>query len=134
VIVADTSVAIPALLPWHRSHHVAFEALPDVTRLLGPVGVETYAVLTRLPQPHRVPPGLALDFLRGRFELPALTLPGRGYAALLAAAAEEDIRGGAIYDAVVGVTAREHGATLLTLDRRATRTYGLLGVDYVLVT
>jgi predicted nucleic acid-binding protein len=134
VILADTSVAVPAFLPWHRSHEAAFEALPDVTRLIGPVGVETYAVLTRLPQPHRVPPALALDYLRGRFQLPPLTLPGRSYALLLAGAADSDVRGGAVYDAVIGLIAHEHGATLLTLDRPATRTYDALGVDYRLVT
>jgi predicted nucleic acid-binding protein len=133
VIVADTSVVVPALLPWHRDHLAAFDSLPDRTRLLGAVAVETYAVLTRLPQPHRVPASLALEFLRGRFEFPPLTLHGRSFASLLATAADSGIRGGAVYDAVIAATASESGATLLTLDRRATRTYDLLGVEYRLV-
>jgi predicted nucleic acid-binding protein len=133
VIVADTSVVVPALLPWHRDHGAAFHALPDRTRLLGPVAIETYAVLTRLPQPHRVPASLALEYLRGRFQLPPLTPHGRSFASLLAAAADKGIRGEAVYDAVIGATARDSGATLLTLDRRATRTYDVLGVEYRLV-
>jgi predicted nucleic acid-binding protein len=134
VIVADTSVVVPALLPWHRDHRAAFDSLPDRTRLLGAVAIEAYAVLTRLPQPHRVPANLALEYLRGRFQHPPLTLHGRTYASLLATAADKGIRGGAVYDAVIAGTARESGATLLTLDRRATRTYDLVGVDYRVVT
>jgi hypothetical protein len=40
--------------------------------------------------------------------------------------------GGALYDALVGATAREAGATL-TLDRRAVTTYQLLRVDHRLI-
>lgn len=39
----------------------------------------------------------------------------------------------AIYDALVGSTALKHGRTRLTRDRRAQRTYDLLGVRYELV-
>jgi hypothetical protein len=53
---------------------------------------------------------------------------------LLASAAEEGVRGGAVHDAVVGLIAREHGATLLMLDRCPTRRYDALGFDYRLVT
>jgi predicted nucleic acid-binding protein len=52
---------------------------------------------------------------------------------LLDVAAAERIAGGALYDAVVAATAREAGATLITLDRRAVPTYQLLGVGYRLV-
>ena len=40
----------------------------------------------------------------------------------------------AMYDALVGMTANELGATLYTLDRRAIKTYDLLGVDYQLIS
>ena len=133
MIVADTSVAIPALLPWHRHHALAIQALPARTRLVAQVGVETYSVLTRLPPPHRVEPEIALAYLRARFEFPPAVLRARSYEKLLVTAAAEPIRGGAIYDALVGATARELGATLLTLDHRAERTYQRLGVDYLFV-
>ena len=37
--------------------------------------------------------------------------------------------GGAVYDALIAATAREAGATLLTLDARAVRTYRAVGAD-----
>ena len=37
--------------------------------------------------------------------------------------------GGAIYDALVGLTARLQGAVLVTADRRAAQVYKILGVD-----
>ncbi len=38
------------------------------------------------------------------------------------------IAGGAVYDALVGATARRNGLTLFTRDRRAKGTYDALGV------
>ena len=43
------------------------------------------------------------------------------------------IRGGATYDALVGMAALTNGRRLLTRDLRARRTYDLLGVAYTLV-
>jgi predicted nucleic acid-binding protein len=133
VIVVDTSVAIAAALPGHPEHERALATLGDRTRLVAHVGLETYAVLTRLPQPRRVPPAIALAFIRERFELPSAEPPAGVQDALLALAPERGIVGGAIYDAVVGLTAQHAGATLVSLDRRAARTYHALGVDYRLV-
>lgn len=56
-----------------------------------------------------------------------------GYAHLLDFAAAARIGGGAVYDALVALTAREASATLLTADRRAITTYRLLMVDHELV-
>lgn len=38
-----------------------------------------------------------------------------------------------VYDALVGEAARVNGRTLVTRDRRATATYDLLGVTYVVL-
>jgi hypothetical protein len=43
------------------------------------------------------------------------------------------ILGGAVYDALVGEAAARAGRRLLTRDTRATRTYDLIGVEYILV-
>jgi predicted nucleic acid-binding protein len=134
VIVVDTSVAVAAALPWHESHAAARAALPRrKTRLLAPVAVETYAVLTRLPPPHRVAIPLAWQYLEATYALPPVALGDDGYANLLASSAAEEIGGGAVYDAVVAATAAAAGATLLTLDRRAVTTYQTLRVDFRLV-
>jgi predicted nucleic acid-binding protein len=44
------------------------------------------------------------------------------------------IAGGSTYDAFIGRIAADHNATLLTLDRRALRTYERLGVDVELLS
>ncbi|HEY7951998.1 MAG TPA: hypothetical protein VID70_03360 [Solirubrobacteraceae bacterium] len=41
------------------------------------------------------------------------------------------IAGGAVYDALVGVTAAHHGYRLLSCDRRAEAVYERLGVEVV---
>lgn len=131
MIVADSSVAVAAALPWHESHEAALAALPQrPTRLIAHVGLEAYSVLTRLPPPHRVAALDAHEYLVATFERPALTLSPEGYGHLLDVAAHARIGGGAVYDALVALTAREAGATLLTLDRRALATYRLLTVDH----
>lgn len=134
MIVVDTSVAVAAALPWHESHSPARSALARANGpLIAHVAIESYSVLTRLPPPHRVPAGIARTYLREAFALPPIALSPDAYAALLDTAATEGIAGGAVYDALVGATAGEASATLLTLDRRAVATYELLRVEYELV-
>jgi len=43
------------------------------------------------------------------------------------------ISGGATYDGLIAMTAAAEGATLVTADRRALRTYALVGADVELV-
>lgn len=130
-MLVDTTVAVAAALAWHEHHSAARSAVASgETRLLAHVGLETYSVLTRLPPPHRVPAAAARDYVRATFALPAVTLPPESYDVLLDEIARQGITGGAVYDALVAATAREAGATLLTLDRRAEPTYRLLRVDY----
>lgn len=131
MIAPDTSVVVAAASPWHDLHSVALSALRDGgARLPAHVAVETYAVLTRMPPPHRVAPRLVRDYLARRFAGPVLTLPADDHVALLDAAAEGGIAGGAVYDALVGATSRAAGATLVTLDRRAAATYQAVGAPY----
>lgn len=134
MIAVDTSVAVAAALPWHECHHAARAALPRTpTQALGHVALETYSVLTRLPPPHRVPADVALAYLHASFRPPPVVLAADSYQALLETAATTGIVGGALYDALVAQTAFEAGVTLLTLDRRAARTYELIGVAYRLI-
>lgn len=103
----------------------------DVDCLVGHVLVETYSVLTRLPSPHRVAPQDAGSVLRSlSFEV--LTLPSSQHQPLLGLLAGRGIRGGAVYDGLVAATARHHGCTLLTRDRRARSTYDAVGATYTL--
>jgi len=128
VKVVDTSVVIAAFATWHESHAVALAALQHGPALPAPCALEVYAVLTRLPAPHRVVPAVVRDYLAATFPDRWLTLPDDASQRLVEMLVERGIAGGATYDAVIGLVARTAGATLLTLDERARPTYDRLGV------
>lgn len=122
----DTSVLVAALASWHESHDAAAEALE---RALGPSGglvlpadavLEAFAVLTRLPAPHRISPADAARLLEE-------SLGGRGSFALTGAetwelvrrAGVEGVAGGALYDARIVTEAVKGGARrILTFNPR----------------
>lgn len=121
---ADASVAIAAFASWHESHALVVEALRGQrTRLVAHCGLETYSVLTRLPEPHRAGSAEVVEFLRRRFPDPHLVLPVQQYQGLVPLLADLGVTGGAVYDGLVAFSARGSGAPLLTLDRRAVPTY-----------
>jgi predicted nucleic acid-binding protein len=125
----DTSVVIAAYATWHEAHLAARQTLDLAPRLPGHAGLEAYSVLTRLPPPHRAPATDVRAFLQAEFREPWLSLPGAELAALIPRLAAAGITGGATYDALIGVTAKQAGATLITRDRRALAIYERLGVD-----
>lgn len=127
-LLVDTSVAVALTVADHEHHQATSRALGR--RRLGLAGhaaFETFSVLTRLPSPARRTPAtvarlLAADFPHSRF------LGGEAAAALLAELHTAGIAGGAVYDALVGACAREHGILLATRDRRALEVYRALDV------
>lgn len=123
MIASDTSVVVAAFASWHESHFVAVRAIRPGTRLIAQCAVETYSVLTRLPAPHRAPADVVWQFLNERFPDDYLTLDPDRLKALLGSLPQLGITGGAAYDAVIGATAAQAGATLLSFDRRAASTY-----------
>lgn len=133
MITADTSLTVAAFASWHEAHTQAVRALRQVDALPSQVLVETYSVLTRLPPPHRSPSDVVASYLAERFSARPLTLPPSEVLALIDLAQRQDIAGGAIYDAVVALSALRARATLLTSDRRAARTYDLVGARYDLI-
>jgi len=92
---------------------------------------ETYAVLTRLPGDLRVAPPDAARLLRTRFAEP-LTLKRATTASLPDELSRLGISGGAVYDALVALTAVEHEAELATRDLRAKPIYEALGAQVVI--
>ena len=130
MIALDTSVVVAAFATWHEGHASATAALSDGPRLPAHVLVETYAVLTRLPPPHRAPADVVEAFLGEHFTAALLTLPGPAQREMLRLAVRRGLGGGAIYDALVAATAKHAGATLLTRDRRATPVYEAVGVRF----
>lgn len=128
MIAVDTSVVVAAFASWHELHGAAAAVLDRRARLPAQCALETYSVLTRLPPPHRAPAGLVREFLEEAFPDPYLTLATERYGELIEVLARTGIVGGATYDALVGVSARDAGATLVTCDRRARTTYERMGV------
>jgi predicted nucleic acid-binding protein len=126
--LVDTSVGLPALSELHEHHEMAFEAT-KVHRagIAGHALFETYAVLTRLPD-LRVSPAQALALLDSTFPHRAV-LSRTATSRTLATLAAGGVSGGATYDGLIGATAAEAGLPLLTLDRRARRTYEIVGAD-----
>lgn len=129
-LTADTSVVVPALTDWHEHHERARSAIEGVDRLPAYVLVESYSVLTRLPRGLALSPVDAKELLCGAFPDVPLTLDPAGYRALLERVAPGGLRGGALYDALVGWTAAQAGVELLTRDVRASETYRTVGVQF----
>jgi predicted nucleic acid-binding protein len=133
VITVDTSIVVAGFASWHEGHASASAVLARRPRIPAHVLLEAYSVLTRLPPPHRAPLAIAAAFLKERFREAPLLLPPHAYGAIVQSLAGAALGGGAVYDALVGATARQAGATLLTRDRRAVPTYDVIGVRYEIV-
>jgi predicted nucleic acid-binding protein len=124
----DTSVAIPLLVARHSAHGAVVRWWDGRSLALsGHALAETYSVLTRLPGDLRLTPADGARLLRERFD-PPLALAAETSAELVSRLSERDIAGGAVYDALVGLAAIEHGVELGTRDARARATYDALGV------
>jgi predicted nucleic acid-binding protein len=124
--LVDSSVAFAALSELHEFHDVAFAAIGDHRAgIAGHALFETYAVLTRHPE-VRLSPTQALALLDGTFTFRAV-LTKAATSRVLQALAANGIGGGATYDGLVGGAAAEADLPLLTLDRRARRTYDAVG-------
>ncbi len=132
-VAVDTSVAVPLLVRSHHHH-------ADVVRwwagqelaLSGHALAETYSVLTRLPGDARLSAADAARLLDARFTAP-LTLSGLPAQTVHATLSRLGIAGGAVYDGLVALAAKEHGVALATRDARARGTYDAVGVKVVLV-
>jgi toxin FitB len=133
VLLLDTSAAVALIVEDHEAHAATLEAVRG--RRLGLAGhawFETYSVLTRLPGGRRRSPADVAALLAHDFPATAF-LVGEAAAALGPELARLGISGGAVYDALVGAAAREHGRWLLSGDARARPVYEALGVRVRLV-
>ena len=132
-IAVDTSVAVPLLVRSHQHHTkvVRWWDGQEIT-LSGHALAETYSVLTRLPGDARLSAEDAARLLGARFATP-LALSGQHARTVHVTLSRLGIAGGAVYDGLVALAAREHGMALATRDARARGTYDALGVQVVLV-
>ena len=118
---------VAAVCSWHEHHDTA---AAELERRLGrgerllvaaPALIEAYAVLTRLPPPHRLSAADAWALVEANFVAQAtvVALEADAYVALLRHAATQEVAGGRVYDAVIGECARNARAeVLLTFNRR----------------
>jgi hypothetical protein len=87
-----------------------------------------------MPPPYRLSPDVIADALARRFPSREVLVPS---AALSRSAVDRcrshGVTGGAVYDAIVALTAAEAKAVLLTRNARAARTYARLGVEFTLL-
>jgi len=127
VFAVDTSCMIAAVCGWHERHVAALTAierrLDEGERMAVPAHalIETYAVLTRLPAPHRLSPADAWTLVDENFIESAIVvaLTAKTYPALLRRVVKRAVAGGRTYDAVIAECARQAKAeALLTFNLR----------------
>jgi len=130
---------IAAVCSWHEHHEAAANEIErrldrrEKMIVAAPALVEAYAVLTRLPPPHRVSPETAFTLLESNFIKSAtvVALNARSYASLLLRAPKNGIAGGRTYDAVIGACAeRGKVSTVLTFNAGD---FTALGQDFAVV-
>lgn len=124
ITALDTSVVIAGLLGWHEAHEesrAALESSAEDWVLPAPALAEAYAVLTRLPSPHRLSPTSAHRLLSESFRerVRVVSLTERETWRLLDSLRDRGIAGGATYDALILACAEKaHATRILTLNRR----------------
>jgi len=123
----DTSCMVAAVCAWHERHESAAAAVDrrlrrgDRLTVDAHALVEAYAVLTRLPAPHRLAPSDAWTLLKANFveNVDVISLGADVQVRLLGRLAAGGIGGGVVYDALIGECARQgKAATLLTFNVR----------------
>lgn len=133
-VAVDTSVAVPLVVRSHHDHAAVVRWWNgQEVALSGHALVETYSVLTRLPGDARLAPADAARLLSARFSPPLLLSNSRARK-LPITLSRLGIAGGAVYDAIVALAAKEHEAALATRDARARGTYDAVGVKVIVVT
>jgi len=132
-VTPDSSVVIAAFASWNRHHDAAVEALAEgaVRDLVAHAELESYSVLTRLPEPFRASPALVAEYLAEDYPGGRLALPERERRKLVRELASLSISGGAVYDAITALTAAHHGHSLLSCDRRAASVYARVDADVI---
>lgn len=133
VVALDTSAAVPLLLQNHSSHErLKHWARGKNLALCAHSLAETYSVLTRLPGDSRFTEADAVRVIDGTFER-VLSLPEVASRDVHHRLADAGIKGGAVYDGLIALTALENEASLASMDKRAYANYFALGVTLELI-
>lgn len=127
----DTSVAIPMFASWHEDHGAVTSLLSETLAIPAHAMLETYAVLTRLPEPHRAPGPVVATWLDRQFDEILDPPAGKAHRRFVRRLGDANITGGRSYDALVAATCIAHGRPLVSADDRARRTYDELGLEVI---
>jgi predicted nucleic acid-binding protein len=136
----DTSCIVAAVCAWHEHHDPAAREISNRLEraepfvVAAPALIEAYAVLTRLPPPHRLSGADALALLDANFikQAQVIALDGSSYRALLRRAPRDGIAGGRTYDAVIAECALKARSTaLLTFNASDFASFSKLGLEIV---
>ena len=123
----DSSCMIAAVCSWHEHHRAAIAEIErrlqrgEQLAVAAPALIETYAVLTRLPAPHRLAPADAWALISANFVAQAsvVALTSAAHAALLGRLASAGVGGGRTYDALIAqCAAQSRVEALLTFNPR----------------
>jgi predicted nucleic acid-binding protein len=116
----DTSCLVAAVCSWHEHHAATSDEMARRARrreemvVAAPALLEAYALLTRLPPPHRLRPGDALMMIEGSFGgADIVSLSGPETRALLRALPDSGIAGGRAYDAHIAACAKKAQAGVI---------------------
>ena len=127
VFMLDTSCMVAAVCTWHEHHRRASAGIEarlargEQLAVGAPTLIEAYAVLTRLPSPHRLAPADAWSLVEANFvgHRVIVALSAAAYRRLLSRLVGQQISGGRTYDAVIAECAcLARADTLMTLNRR----------------
>jgi predicted nucleic acid-binding protein len=123
----DTSCLVAAVCSWHEQHDTAAAAIErrlqrgERLTIAAHALLESYAVLTRLPAPHRLAPADAWTLIRANFVegRDVSAVEPAGYVELITELAAAGIAGGRSYDELIARCAlQSNAAVLLTLNGR----------------
>jgi predicted nucleic acid-binding protein len=113
-VLLDTSCLVAAVMPQHEHHAATVSDLArrrsagDTMVMAAPAVIEAYAVLTRLPPPHRLAPADALAVLdRNWGPAETVVLTGPETWRLLRRHGGLGTTGGRVYDAAIAACARK---------------------------
>ncbi|MGH2922616.1 MAG: PIN domain-containing protein [Solirubrobacterales bacterium] len=130
----DSSVLVAGFVPAHPFFSVAQAALARVRRegsLVAHTIAEAMAVLTA--GPFLAAPDRIHQYLQPLLARQPVGIEPADYPAAIEELTRADVSGGALYDGLIAIGAREAGATLLSLDARAAGTYERSGVSFELL-
>lgn len=132
-IAPDSSVLIAGFVSSHRFHQAVLPTLVEVAEggsLIAHTIAEAYSVLSAPGGVYRAEPRAVLDYLDQFLgKGPPIPVAPAAYREALDLLVANGRPGGGVYDALIGLAARDAEVALASLDGRAQPIYELCGTD-----